>query len=350
MMRFLTTLPGLMGLIFLTNCSKETPPSFTLLADSNSFKQSASEINTKIDILWVMDNSGSMRTSQENVANNFNSFIAEFKNKGIDFQMAVTISDSYRVLFGGNPSLSRFRDGTDQTSHTGVFVLTEDTPNLESIFLINILQGTSGSGDERAFQSFKTTLLDSANAGFIRDDAFLSIIIVSDEDDFSHNTSTYKGGQYNDPAIHPISHYIDFLSSLKSASTASQSFGVSAISIWDQPCLNELNDSWPGRRIGVRYEQIVDQTKGIKGSLCGDFAQTLQEISNNILQLSTQFYLNREPLPESLVVRVNDQIVQQDSQNGWTYNPENISIVFHGSSIPPQGATISVDFDPVTIK
>ena len=37
--------------------------SFDLLSESASFNQSSAEVNGKIDILWVIDNSGSMDTS-----------------------------------------------------------------------------------------------------------------------------------------------------------------------------------------------------------------------------------------------------------------------------------------------
>lgn len=52
--------------------------------------------------------------------------------------------------------------------------------------MANVKLGTSGSGDERALSSFEKTLINPLNSNFHRPDAFLAIIIVSDEDDFSH--------------------------------------------------------------------------------------------------------------------------------------------------------------------
>lgn len=332
-----------------TGCGEDSSPSFSLLPETNSFKQEATDFNPKIDILWVIDNSGSMRTSQENVADNFDYFIDDFLAKGLDFQMAVAATDSYKTLFGGLPTLSKFRDGTDDTSHTGVFVITPDTPSLKPTFLTNMLLGVKGSGDERAFQSFKQSLTDPQNAGFIRDDAFLAVIIVSDEDDFSWDGKAYKDGLYDDPAIHPISLYSDFLQNLKAPYPGSPKVAVSAIAIWDEPCRAQLNDTFPGRKIGLRYGQLVDQTGGIKGSLCGDFAASLSQISQHIIQLSTKFYLTREPVVESIVITVDGVLINQSSSNGWTYDPADMAILFHGASIPPKGANISVHYDPVTI-
>ena len=61
--------------------------SFSLLADADVFQQ-ASGSNDKVDILWVIDNSGSMATSQSNLANNMNSFISEFQSKNLDFPLS----------------------------------------------------------------------------------------------------------------------------------------------------------------------------------------------------------------------------------------------------------------------
>ena len=49
----------------------------------------------KLDILWVIDNSGSMEEEQDSLARNFDLFIEEFLKKDIDFNselMALIIS------------------------------------------------------------------------------------------------------------------------------------------------------------------------------------------------------------------------------------------------------------------
>ena len=49
----------------------------------------------KVDILWVVDNSGSMEEEQDSLARNFDLFIEELLKKDIDFKMAVTTTDPY---------------------------------------------------------------------------------------------------------------------------------------------------------------------------------------------------------------------------------------------------------------
>jgi hypothetical protein len=125
--------------------------------------------------------------------------------------MAVTTSDAFKVLFGQPATMAKFKDGTDFTSHTGVFVVKPTTVNPVQTFVTNALQGIYGSGDERVFQSMKVALDSQLNAGFLRAGAFLSVIIVSDEDDFSWDGSTSIDGQYNNTNLHTVASYVSYL-------------------------------------------------------------------------------------------------------------------------------------------
>jgi hypothetical protein len=337
--------------IVLVGCGNNDP-SLSLSSDSNEFYQDVESkaLNSKIDILWVVDNSGSMDTSQVNVANNFQSFINDFQNKGYDYRIAVTTTEAYRALYGGSPSqFSKFRDGTNATSHSGVFIIEPDTPDLTNVFMTNILQGTSGSGNERAFQSITAALDEPLNAGFLRPDAFLSVVIVSDEDDFSADTQSWITS-YSDSRLHSVQRYVDYLDTVKDVQPGVQSYSVSAVAIFDEACRDELNLSWTGRLIGQRYGELVDATGGVKGSLCGDFASTLATVAENVLTLATQFYLTRVPIESSIVVKLNGVVVPKSEGNangGWKYLSETNSIQFTGDYIPQAGAKINVDFDPV---
>ncbi len=338
-------------LLLLTACG-EKDTSYSLLPDQDVFNQNATEVTGKIDILWVIDNSGSMETSQQNVADNFQAFIEQFQAKGFDFNIAVTTSEAWKDDFNPVPNLSRFRDGTDQTSFTGVTIINQSTPDLTTTFITNILQGTTGSGDERVFQSMRAALNNQENIdeGFPREDAFLAVIIVSDEDDFSHDGSEFLGGQYSNPAIHPISVYTDLLDGKTGSTVDKRNYNVNAIGIWDEDCRQALTDTWPGRKIGFRMGDLVDATEGVKGSLCDDFAQSLSDISEGIITLTTQFFLSRVPVESTIKVIVDEQLVPKDNINGWRYDEAKNSIVFSGTAIPNAGAKILVAFDPVTIK
>src|SRR5882724_6287677 len=92
-------------LAFEVGCGSH--PSYSILPSGQAFKQSASSFNNQLDILWVVDNSGSMAPLQTNMTTNFSSFISNFQTLGYDFRMAVTGTDAYKA----NKGLAGYRSG-----------------------------------------------------------------------------------------------------------------------------------------------------------------------------------------------------------------------------------------------
>lgn len=360
----------LTGVAFsLMACSSGTD--FNLNGEENIFQQSVSQTQVKVDILWVVDDSGSMATSQDNVAANFQSFIDKFQQTNFDFQIAVVDSSAWRAnaAFNNDPIRARFKDGRDvdpatpgdNPTQSGVFVIKPDTPDLEQTFITNIQQGVTGDADERGWQSMQEALSLQANLDepFPRENSLLAVIFLTDEDDFSHDGSanmqaggTAPGGgplyanPYDNPNLHDHMQYYDFLFDLTGSTEGNLNFSVNTIGIFDETCLNQLNTTWTGRKIASRYVEVTDATGGYKGSLCDDFSDVMAGITDSIIQKTTAFKLNREPAVDSIVVKVNDETIPQDSENGWSYNPETVEVIFNGSSIPGSGDQVSITFDP----
>lgn len=346
-------------MVLLTSCG-EKDVDISLMPDMDTFYQSAS-INNKIDILFVVDNSGSMAEEQANLASNFNAFISEFTTKSYDYRIGVVGTDAWKTRFGSNCNVgsggggainvpcARLRDGQGSpVNHSGVFIIDNNTLDPVDAFNKNVKLGTGGTGDERAFDSFMQAFeLDiNPNNAFRRSDAFLAIVIVSDEDDFSHDNN-FIADSYG-AHLHSVQSYVSYLDNLTNSTETNRRYNVSTIAILDDACLAQNPTS--GTHKGTRYMQLADATDGIKGSICdASFANSLNEIQTRISELSTQFYLSRRPDPSSIVVRVNGVVVLQSAVNGWTYNATANSIVFHGTAIPAQGAAIQVDFDPIEI-
>ena len=366
------TVASLAAVLF-AGCAKSAD-SFSLLSDEATFKQSTSFSQRPVDILWVIDNSGSMDISQRQLADNFQSFINRFSSLGYDFRMAVTTTDAYRDYHYGTTTRSRLKDrgrdtkgtlsncGDDSDLFTGIRVMDKNTPNLNQVFLKNITQGVCGSGDERGLSSMEMALSNPQNADFHRPGAFLSVIIVSDEKDLSYydwqnGTSSYSHYDYlpnPKPALFPISRFTDFLNTLTgSVSGGVRNYSVSTIAVLDQACADELNaadSSGFDRTLGTRYAELADATQGTKGSLCEPFGDTLSTISEKIVNLSSVFKLDREPVVETILVKVDGRVIPQDGSNGWTYDASTVSIQFHGSAIPAGGADIKIFFDPTSVK
>jgi hypothetical protein len=396
---------AVLSLALPTGCDKHSG-SYSLIGQSQSFVQpNATYTTSKIDILWVIDNSLSMQTSQANLAANFKAFITQFQSLNLDYHMAVTTTDAYQAdpWFQNDPNaqyypanaqysatIAQFKDGSTGAyglGHSGQFVLTpaNTTP---TIFSQNVSMSTEGNGDERAFSSFMTSLNDATNikSGFRRSDAYLAIIIVSDEDDFSgqatfadHFYQMYATNYVGDhnfavaaPELQPVSYYVSALDTYVGDHTR---YSVNSIYADSASCVTTLNQSAPSssRIVAQRYPALSAATSGVSASLCGDFSKILGNLSKTVIELASVFPLSRPADPTTFNITINGKAVPQDATNGYTYvvtlpggtptvvtsvagvtastypKGTTYAVAFHGTAVPPSGAAINVAFTPATI-
>jgi hypothetical protein len=145
----------------------------------------------KMDILFVIDNSGSMAQEQANLSANFPKFIEVLnaaRDGALDYRVGVTTTAFPMEILGiplgtgeqGTllkiPSMTRpWLERTDQDITAAFTALAE--------------VGIGGSGQEQPLKAARSALTDRVadgdNAGFLRDDALLAIVILTDEDDQS---------------------------------------------------------------------------------------------------------------------------------------------------------------------
>ena len=158
-----------------TSCSGQK---FGLDSTSAAFAQKASYISN-VDILWVIDSSGSMTPRQAGLAANVPGFITNLNLTGLNYNMAVTTMD---MSSAGAKGRFIAQAGTPT-------VLNAATPNLVATLQARLQPGATGSILEKGMDSVKagltTSMLAGANSGFMRSDAILVVIFLSDEDDKS---------------------------------------------------------------------------------------------------------------------------------------------------------------------
>ena len=80
--------------LLLASCTEQLPGSFRLAQQTQTFS-SQQEVNTKIDLLWVVDNSASMDVSQEKLRKGFQSFAEKYMQPTWDIRVAVITTDTY---------------------------------------------------------------------------------------------------------------------------------------------------------------------------------------------------------------------------------------------------------------
>jgi hypothetical protein len=173
----------------------------------------------RVDLLFVIDNSGSMGDEQGNLVNSVPSFISEIQTQLVDaesYHVGVITTDEYEYNDGcEDEGALVIATGGDDSSDAvcgpyadGYNFMTEND-DLDAAFSCAALVGTQGDGDERPMQTMQAALSPGMNGpgdcneGFLRDDALLVIVIITDEED-DHELDgclqTAHPGSSGDPA------------------------------------------------------------------------------------------------------------------------------------------------------
>ena len=275
-----------------------------------------------VDILWVVDDSGSMANQRQTLTNNFSRFLNELLALQVRFQIGV-ISTNYN-------DRGTLRGGTTK-------IITNETPNPQQVFLQNTnFPNASRVRLEQGLRMMELALTEpnrsGANAGFLRPNAALAVIAVTDEDDNS----------YGDPA-----YYSRFLRSLKGPGNENlSSFSIIGGTTPDG-CYPPGEEVYFGGRAdpAFRYSSVATKTGGIIGSICDvSFESTLVKIAAALNTLRRVFPLSLKPDPATITVRVNGAQIPKDVVNGWQYRTETQSITFLGNYVPPPGAVLRFEY------
>lgn len=178
-----------------------------------------------VDILFVIDDSDSMGEEQQSLADNFPRFIGKLEGiqgglPNVHIGIVSTTlfahpdipackqadSDEGALKFAFDSENPLCSDGS--VSLDGQFikdvVVNEETGErqqnyqgeLADVFSCMAKLGVGGCGFEMPLESMRKALQSDANEGFLRQDAFLAVIIIADEDD----CSTFDQGMF-DPNI-----------------------------------------------------------------------------------------------------------------------------------------------------
>jgi hypothetical protein len=288
----------------------------------------------KVDVLFVDDNSASMSTEQHAVATRFSSFINTLDAQSIDYRIGI-ITTSLSSPANNSPykdgNLVSFSDGSKFIVPTSTNKITmfasaierQETINCESFLAANPnlttaqYQANCPSPDERGIYAANLTIQNNPS-GFIRGDAALAVIFLSDEDERSSLYPTYA--QYSveeldmpQTLISKVQSYYPGKSFTAHSIIAKPgplngvSAQVAADRIWtawningdeasnalptnlfsggDSTCLNtqgtQINNV--SGSYGYLYALATRLTSGVEGDVCAsDYASQLSSIGNQL--------------------------------------------------------------------
>jgi hypothetical protein len=308
-------------------CGNGAAATFDINQTSESFGQKIL-YNNKVDIVMIIDNSTSMKAQQDRLSQQMPSLVTALQNLKMDYHVVVITTSMGLSGDGG-----RFVGSPK--------ILTSQTPNLADALTQRVVQGETGSDMERGLDSLEAALsmsyLSSEGAGFLRDDALLAVIELSDENDKSQGDAN---------------HYASMLDKLKpQAEDGRKSWIFNFIGVLaDSPqCRTFNNYSEPG----AVQMQLADMSGGNKESICStNLSSAVTNIKARIIQILTDYYLSEKPQVVTIQVAVNGQLVPQDSANGWSYIEDGSKYIvrFNGTAVPPADADIRIDYKPAQAR
>lgn len=283
-----------------------------------------------IDILFVIDDSGSMSPYQQSLATNLESFMRFANSQLVDYRIAVTTTD----VDTGDGENGRFVPlvSSGQWPAAGASpprVLTRSTPDVMRAFQTNVSVGIEGSGTERgleaAYRALSPQNLAGHNAGFLRDDAMLSIIAVTDEAEQSEAD---------------LNFYYSYFLSIKGARRANL-LSFSAI------CETDAGNS--GNH-GGRYIEMAKRTGGIVSSIhTANWARDLEKLGQAAFGYKSRFVLTSTPDESSIEVVVDGRPVpsEDEESRNWWYDPVGNLVEFNPHAIPEPGQSLEVTYSVV---
>ena len=198
------------------------------------------------DLLFVVDDSCSMQPHQETLGIAFADALPTLVDSGVDFRAGVVTTDMDHPDRQG-----RLREVS------GLSWVDRDTPDAAGIFEEMAAVGSAGSGMESGLGAAYTaleTLRTTANAGFQRPEATLSIVVVSDEDDQTR------------PNVISVNGFIDWLADFRPTPSALHA-------IVNPPPGNLLNQA------GETYIEVADASGGWGADLqSGDWSAVFDRL------------------------------------------------------------------------
>ena len=246
----------------------------------------------KVDILFVIDNSGSMEYEQRNMAQRTSNFMSILR--GLDYQIAVTTTDPESRRSWGD---GRLLDLTGGSAGQKLITTSIAESNAQALLSNTLQRSETGSGSEQGIRAAHRVIdryvaSESSHRAFFRDGAHFAVVLISDEDESAN-------ADQNDPE--------KLISHVRNTFNGQKMFGYHSIITkpGDTACR-----STNGAAYGERYKAISELTGGVIGSVCEqDYSAQVAGIAEGIRNLLKTMTLQCQPLQDRPIVIMKDGVV-----------------------------------------
>ncbi|MBX3019337.1 MAG: hypothetical protein KF767_15735 [Bdellovibrionaceae bacterium] len=287
--------------------------------------------NNKVDVLVVVDNSGSMEYEQQNMAARFGSLLD--KLQGLDWRVGVITTDmDYdselrwgRLIKMQGTNRYYIDSSMDYAQAKAAFAATVQRPTWEGSSWEQGIRSTYYS-IARAVYWNQSDEPNSRNRNFYRDDAAaLSVVLVSD----AHETYRGAGEDANRP---------EHLVSLVRDRWPNKAFSFHSIVVksGDDACLYARPNGLQGNeQYGTHYETMSALTGGVVGSVCAaDYSGQLGSIGQATVDQVRSATLDCAPLDTNGDGKPDVQIITSNGAAAPGYSVSGLKITF-AANLPP---------------
>lgn len=281
------------------------------------------ETNAKVDVVVLMDDSCSMANMQPGFLANTPALLEYATAANVDYQLGVVTTDGVAPTRGGK----LVADPTGQAP----LIIKASTPRASLAVQERLSVGTAGSATEEPamlLQAVTPPLITSHNAGLIRPDASLSLLLFVDYD------------AYFSPAGYVLADF----QSIKGARGPGR-FTYNAISPLAATPPNACSAS-PGG--SPKHSELASAFDGAIGDVCTtDWEATNRRVGARVFGRRSNFFLTSAVGASPLTVSIDGVPLPANDVNGntvWSYDPLTNTLSFTESSVPLPGQSITAGY------
>lgn len=260
-----------------------------------------------VDILYVVDNSSGTEKQQAQLAESFVEFIEAFGNFNRKIRIAA-IATSSRTAWRGE--LLKLPGGES--------MLSSSDPDFVDKVKALIQPGAERERRQSAILPTNNFFASETRKEFLRDDAFFSMIIISEKDD------NYLETGDPDYIMRIYRHTMDVIKD-------PEDMRVDAV-------VKYGTKTWFGRsKQGEVYAMLAREFGGRVIDITQDFTDDLIQIGYEISRRAQESFDLSFPVYDKAVgnmqVFVDEQPVSRNSSHGWSYHPGENRIRLHGQAL-----------------
>jgi hypothetical protein len=309
----------------------------------------------KVDIIWVMDESGSMDSKRSIIASGAQSFFSQLQQTGLDFRMGVTNvinpNGSYSSLVGkfcSSTSSDQYSSGGDDR-----FLL----PSEQSIFAACIknppgYEGGQEYGLVNSMEAVKRHLPRATNSPYkLRKDAQVVIIVVTDEQPQGlKNQFSGAGNPLSSCVLSAntqakvdahVKQYIDYLSGGSDPEAK-----IDFYQVVGGLCTSSTGPTCSYKpEVAHGYKELAQALNGKVYDVChADLKPTVTSIIGQIVAGAAPHTLQAVPIASSLHVALDSVTLKRSLVSGFSHAAGTQLLLFAGSAKVKLGSTVVASY------